>query len=258
MTHSQVLTTPDAQRSFLSFFDSGSVRMTPGMARAVAASRLVVIEGYMLEVPGAQAWVPQVARAAHAAGAQLVLTAGDPTVVRRHRATLNALLDEGLVDVLFCNMEEAQELMQQQPHEAAAAAEEQPAKLSGEPRRQAAHALAAGLAARSTLAVVTDGSRGSYLSLLGEVYECAPHWAPQGPVDVCGAGDAYAAGILFAVSQGFDVQTAGQFAARVAAAVISRHGAQLAAEDAQELVRHLPDHVVLPSMWLAGAEGADA
>lgn len=47
-----VLCTPDAQRSFLSFFDSSAVRLTASMRRAISSARLVVIEGYMLELPG--------------------------------------------------------------------------------------------------------------------------------------------------------------------------------------------------------------
>ncbi len=187
---------------------------------------------YMLEMPGATTWVHEVAKLAHRNGSQVVLTAGDPTVVTRHRQLLQSLLSDGLVDVLFCNREEACEMLGCELDSAACSTP----------------ALAEALASHTSLAVVTDGSRGACIATRGEVHLIPPHWAPKGPVDVCGAGDAFAAGVLYAHSCGYSPQVAGAFAARVAAAVISRHGAQLESEDAQELVQWLPDHVSID--WL--------
>lgn len=41
----QVLTTPDAQRSFLAFFDASPMRLTPQLVSAVSAANLLVLEG---------------------------------------------------------------------------------------------------------------------------------------------------------------------------------------------------------------------
>jgi len=43
-THAQVLTTPDAQRSFLSFFDSGEMQLTPHLAHAISDAKMLLIE----------------------------------------------------------------------------------------------------------------------------------------------------------------------------------------------------------------------
>lgn len=59
---------------------------------------------------------------------------------------------------------------------------------------------------------------------------CAPHHA----------GDAFAAGLLYAHLTGRDLVTMGRTAARAASAVISRHGAQLQPEAAAALVDALP------------------
>ena len=48
------------------------------------------------------------------------------------------------------------------------------------------------------------------------------------------------------------MRTAGQFAARTAAAVVSRHGAQLAEADAESIVQYLPNHVLLPQVSCCG------
>lgn len=61
------------------------------------------------------------------------------------------------------------------------------------------------------------------------------------PLSVCPpAGDAFAAGLLYAHLTGRDVTTMGRTAARAASAVISRHGAQLQPEAAAALVEGLP------------------
>ena len=62
-----------------------------------------------------------------------------------------------------------------------------------------------------------------------------PYWSTNAPVDTCGAGDAYAAGVLYAFLSGFGVAAMGRTGARVASAVISQRGAGLTPEDARRL-----------------------
>jgi sugar/nucleoside kinase (ribokinase family) len=54
-------------------------------------------------------------------------------------------------------------------------------------------------------------------------------------VDTCGAGDAFAAGVLYALLRGVPLRESGAFGARVASAVISKHGARLCEDDATHL-----------------------
>lgn len=231
----QVLTTPDAQRSFLSFFTSDAPQLTPQTMSAICSARMVVIEGYMLELPGSAAWARDVILRAKACGAQVALTAGDPSVVKRHRETIKGLIDMGL-DIMFANSDEARALM-----------DVQEAECSG--REAASH-----LGSIVPVAVVTDGSKGSYISALGEVLQVPRHPAPKGAVDVCGAGDAYAAGMLFCLCQGYDLKTAGGFGSKVAAVVVGRHGAQLTEEDAASLVALLPEHNKMPGYMTLGQD----
>lgn len=49
-----VLTTPDAQRSFLSFLGSPRpLEVTPALRECLRSTRTLLVEGYMLEMPGA-------------------------------------------------------------------------------------------------------------------------------------------------------------------------------------------------------------
>ena len=209
-----VLTTPDAQRTMLSFLGtSAEVRCDAALAAAAGSAQLLVVEGYLLEQADTVAAIAQAVATSRGAGALVALTCADVGVVRAHASSFRAVLQSG-VDVLFANAAEAAEL--------AGVAD--------------AAAAAQALAATVAMAVVTDGSRGAYLATAaGGVTHVPAHWAASAPVDTCGAGDAYAAGVLYSLLRGVSLQQSGAFGARVASAVISRHGARLCEEDALSL-----------------------
>ena len=54
---------------------------------------------------------------------------------------------------------------------------------------------------------------------MGAVQVVPPFWATDAPVDTCGAGDAYAAGVLWAYLRGMGVSAMGRAGARVASQV---------------------------------------
>lgn len=76
-----VFCTPDAQRSFLSCIPNDEVVvLTPELLQAAARSRLLVIEGYLFDLPGASEALPALVEAAKAAGTVVALTMGDAGV----------------------------------------------------------------------------------------------------------------------------------------------------------------------------------
>lgn len=91
------------------------------------------------------------------------------------------------------------------------------------------------------MAVVTDGAHGSYLSAIGQLLLVPPYWAAVPPLDTCGAGDAYAAGLLYGFLCGYDLGSMGRAGARVASTVISRQGAALSEQQAHDLAVALPN-----------------
>ena len=98
-----VLTTEDANRTFLSYLGaSQELHFSEEIAAAIASSRLLIIEGYLWEMPGAADVIRQAINVARACGALVALTAGDSAVVDRHRAELWGALRQG-VDLLFMN-----------------------------------------------------------------------------------------------------------------------------------------------------------
>jgi sugar/nucleoside kinase (ribokinase family) len=251
-----VLSTPDAQRSFLSCFSNeDEVQLTPELQHAVASSKLLVVEGYLWELPGAAKVLPELVRLARSVGTLVALTAGDAGVVQRHGEKVLETLAAG-VDIWFCNAAEAQALLghlpsrnQQQQQQLEAARNDASAAVTseGEPSPSSSsreaqlsvQEIAQQVSHLCPMMVVTDGSKGSYVMAFGELLVVPPYWSTEPPVDTTGAGDAYAAGFLYALLAGADLVTLGQSAARTASAVISRHGPQLLPEDAAKVVQAL-------------------
>eukprot|EP01026_Neomeris_dumetosa_P035358 TRINITY_DN2832_c0_g1_i3.p3 TRINITY_DN2832_c0_g1~~TRINITY_DN2832_c0_g1_i3.p3 ORF type:complete len:120 (-),score=16.43 TRINITY_DN2832_c0_g1_i3:32-391(-) len=62
------------------------------------------------------------------------------------------------------------------------------------------------------ISVVTDGAKGSHIYIKEEskCYSIPPYWIQSPPLDTTGAGDAYAAGLLFGIMMGLDIVYCGQ------------------------------------------------
>ena len=63
---------------------------------------MLIVEGYMWEVPNILPTLLDAAQAASASNAMIALTAGDAGVVQRHHREIWTMIDAG-VDMLFCN-----------------------------------------------------------------------------------------------------------------------------------------------------------
>ena len=218
-----VLTTPDAQRTMLSCWGtSASLPYDQTLDDAVAASDVLVIEGYLWEMPETIRSIKRALRTAKANGVTVAFTASDRTCVERHGDEFWQLLRSGDVDVLFCNREEALAMTRAAPDGLAAGA---------------ASETVDALAEHASTVIVTDGSQGAYLRRGDERVHVPPHWLDSPPVDTCGAGDAYAAGCLFGMLQGRSLPAVGAMGARVASVVISQAGARLSERDAATLMQ---------------------
>jgi len=72
---------------------------------------------------------------------------------------------------------------------------------------------------------LTRGNRGSILASRYEKHEIEAK--PTKVIDTTGAGDAYTGGFIHGLSRGWDVKTAGEFASKIAAQVVSHFGARV-------------------------------
>lgn len=212
-----VLTTPDAQRAMLSYQGMSSIiNFDSSLSDLISKSRILVVEGYLWEFPQTIDAIAQACEAAHKNGVLVAITASDVSCVTRHHKKFWDIIVEH-ADIVFANSNEARALCG--------------FSSSKSPALAAKH-----ISYYSPLISVTDGARGSYIAVKGEVIYIPP--SPCVPVDTCGAGDAYAAGILYGILRGSsNLKGMGNLAARVAAVVVGQQGTRLKEEDATELAK---------------------
>ena len=197
-----ILVTPDGQRTMNTFLGACVTLDESDVDAALVASAAVTyLEGYLFDPPAAQAAFRKAAAAAHAAGKQVALSLSDAFCVHRHRAAFRDLV-AGHVDILFANETEITALYEENTWDAAAE------RARGD----------------VGLAVLTRGEAGSVVLRGRETVVVAPEYARV--VDTTGAGDAYAAGFLVALTAGLPLGACGKLGSLAAAEVIGHYGAR--------------------------------
>jgi sugar/nucleoside kinase (ribokinase family) len=188
----------------MSTFLGASVRLGPrDIDKAlIARGKILYLEGYLFDPPEAQEAFRTAAALAHAAGRKVSLTLSDPFCVARHREAFLDLVEHH-VDILFANEAEICALYEVADFDAALA-------------------LVRG---HCELAALTRSAKGSVLVNGGRVHPVAAD-PVEAVVDTTGAGDLYAAGVLYGLSQGLDLPTCGRLGALAAAEVIAHVGAR--------------------------------
>ncbi|MFM8615895.1 MAG: adenosine kinase, partial [Alphaproteobacteria bacterium] len=173
-----ILVSPDGQRTMNTFLGAC---VTFGEAdldqAAIASARIVYLEGYLFDPPAAQAAFRAAARIAHQAGRQVAITLSDPFCVGRHRAAFRAFIREE-ADIVFANEAEICALYETEDFDAAAKA----------------------VRAEVAIAALTRSEKGSRIIAGSKTHEV--HAEPTKLVDSTGAGDAYAAGFMAALTRG--------------------------------------------------------
>jgi sugar/nucleoside kinase (ribokinase family) len=193
--------TPDGQRTMATYLGAANALepadVTP---EVVQAAEIVYLEGYLFDPPAARQAFGKAAGLARSAGRRIALTLSDGFVVERHRDDLLAFIG-GDVDIVFANEAEIGALFQTSNFDAAVAA----------------------LAERVALAVVTRGEHGSVL--VSKTERAVVPAAPVAKVvDTTGAGDQYAAGVLYGLARGLDLAICGRLGSLAAAEVIGHFG----------------------------------
>ena len=197
-----IFVTPDGSRSMNTYLGA-TVMFSPEDVDKdmVAGSGIVYLEGYLFDREEAKASFVHAAEIARAAGRKVSLTLSDSFCVDRHRESFRHLI-KNHVDVLFSNEAELLSLYETDDFDAAV--------------KQ--------LREESPLAAVTRGEHGSVVIAQGHPRINVPAEPIDKVVDTTGAGDQYAAGFLFGLSQNLSVETCAKLGHIAAAEVISHYG----------------------------------
>jgi sugar/nucleoside kinase (ribokinase family) len=198
-----IFVTPDGERTMNTFLGA-SVGFAPADldASLIETAKIVYLEGYLFDREEAKKAFKEAARLARKSGAKVALSLSDAFCVDRHRADFRKLIRDG-ADIVFANENEITSLYEVNSFEEAADA-----------------ALA-----DCELAVLTRSEVGSVIAADGETITIAPEPVCE-VVDVTGAGDLYAAGFLYGLTQHLPLQTCGELGSLAAAEVIGHIGAR--------------------------------
>ena len=199
-----ILVTPDGQRTMNTFL--GASHYLPVAAldeELIASGAILYLEGYMWDPEEPRAAMRSAILTARKAGRRVAFTLSAAFVIDRYRTDFQALIDEGLIDILFANEEEIIALTQIEDCEEAIAA----------------------VRHKVPLLVVTRSEKGAIAMWNGERVS-VPAEPIERVVDTTGAGDLFAAGFLTGQAQGRSVEDCLRMGAIAAAEIISHFGAR--------------------------------
>lgn len=210
-----ILITDDAERTMLTNLGASAQLSVDDVDEdAIAAAKYIYIEGYLFTGESSKAAAYRAMALAKKNNVKVAFTASDPFLVNMIRDEIWELI-RGPVDLFFCNEEEAQSLTGLEDPIACAA------KI---------HESAENVA-------MTLGPNGSILMHGGEAISI--EGVKVNAIDTTGAGDMYAGGVLYGITNGLSWKQAGHLASHAAARVVGQLGARLANSFSKEEVREL-------------------
>jgi sugar/nucleoside kinase (ribokinase family) len=199
-----VLVSPDGERTMNTYLGAAQDLHPRDIdPETIAVSAITYLEGYLWDPKHAKDAFLKAAAAAHEANRLVALTLSDAFCVDRWRDEFLGLVRAGTVDLLFANEAELHSLYQTADFDTALAA----------------------LRREARLAVVTRSARGCVVVTRDQTL-AVPAATVERVVDTTGAGDLFAAGFLYGLSQGAGHERAASLGALAAAEVIQHLGAR--------------------------------
>lgn len=199
---SMILVTPDAQRTMNTFLGACTEISEDDVVEAdVAEADILYVEGYLWDTPPMKAAVLKAMDMAIKHGTRVALTLSDSFCVDRFRDEFRDLV-ENKVDILFANEAEILSLYQVDNFDDAVVQLKQHVRI----------------------AALTRSEKGSLL--MSSDQSVAVDAFPAVVEDTTGAGDLYAAGVLFGLANGHGLEVSGKLGSLAASEVISHLGAR--------------------------------
>ncbi len=206
------MVTPDAERTMTTHLGiTAELSIAELRQSALANSRYLYIEGYLVTSPTAFEAAKSAQKMAQEAGTLVTLTLSDPAMVANFKSAFDELTDAG-VDLIFCNEEEAM-------------------LWTGTDNRASAMQK---LISISPMVAMTCGKEGALVHDGKTTTLVAGK--PAKALDTTGAGDMFAGAFLYALSNGQSFEQAAAFANRAAATLVASFGARLPMEAIREIL----------------------
>ena len=197
-----VLTTPDAERTMCTHLGvSIQLSETDIDVDQLRRCKMAYIEGYLWDSPSPRQACVEAMEQANRLGVKTAFTFSDPFLVDRFPDDFRRVVHD-YCDILFCNADEAKQLMETDSVDKAT-------ELLGQ---------------RAELVFVTDGSNGCLVSQDGTVERVEGFQVKA--IDTVGAGDAFAGGVLFGLARGYAATQAARWGNFLASRVVTIHGAR--------------------------------
>jgi len=207
-----ILVSPDSDRTMNTFLGANR-DFSPDdiIQKDLTRADFFHFTGYMWDTDNQKAAVIKALDIAHANGVRVSFDIADMFAVGRYHDSFLELI-KNHCDIVFANKEEARSMFDNYD----------------------AYECCRSMGKLCETAVVKNGKKGSYVSYRGKITEI-PVQGPETAVDTTGAGDTYAAGFLYGLCRGFDIEKSGFAASMLAGQIIKQTGAQFSKEKADSL-----------------------
>ncbi|WP_252259477.1 adenosine kinase [Erythrobacter aurantius] len=197
-----IFVTPDGERTMNTFLGAGQYLPAAALdEELIASAAILYLEGYLWDPEEPRRAMRRAIEVARAAGRKVAFTASESFVIDRHGDDFRAMIDDGLIDILFVNESEL-------------------ATLTGEADFEAGFDA---ISPKVPVLVATRSEKGAVADAHGERAVVAAAPVPK-VVDTTGAGDQFAAGFLAGYARGEPLAQCLKRGAIAAAEVISHYG----------------------------------
>ncbi|MEM7214635.1 MAG: adenosine kinase [Pseudomonadota bacterium] len=199
---SMIFVTPDGERSMNTYLGAcGQLSSKDIDKNLVRKSSVIYFEGYLWDPAEAKDAIRHAAHLAHDAGRKVAMTLSDAFCVDRYRDEFLELMRSGTVDIVFANDAELKSLYQTSDFDAGISAIREDCEL----------------------AAVTMGEKGSVVVTRERTGEFDAHPIDE-LVDTTGAGDLYAAGFLYGLTNNRELGDCARLGSMAASEVIQHIG----------------------------------
>ncbi|MEM7070537.1 MAG: adenosine kinase [Pseudomonadota bacterium] len=202
--HCLVLVTPDSERTMCTSLGCAA-KLSPDDIDEdiIANAEMIYLEGYLFDSPDNKEAFKKAVYLAHKHQCKTALSFSDSFCVERHREDFIHLIDQG-VDIVFANAHEGAMMAQSGHHQDIIKYMEKLAPIT----------------------CLTLHDQGSVILSAQKQYQIKPYSFGKA-IDTTGAGDQYAAGFLYGLKHGLDLEKSGILASKMGAKVVVQTGARL-------------------------------